>query len=217
MFELWKPVVKRQPWLPYTGKLPPKAIFTLLENYLAGFRADLSSSGRSLCMQMLQIGMGSNSCFVSSWKRRTRLTGCSSPDLSHWHLLPSLYLHYDCCQKLFMPEHKFWGRRQNSRDAQWCIKICSRQYWSVLQPVPWWGQPKARDVLCPKFSIHPARKKEGTSLLNKARLLLSQVEFSTWTVACTGKVKEKSSNWEEEDAWCWWHYICHLEELMREY
>lgn len=66
MFELWKPVVKRQPWLLYTGKLPPKAIFTLLENYLAGSKADLSSLGRSLCVQMLQIGMGSNFWFVSS-------------------------------------------------------------------------------------------------------------------------------------------------------
>lgn len=55
-------------------------------------------------------------------------------------------------------------------------------------------------MLCPKLSIHPARKKGGTSHLNKVRFLLSQIEFSKWTIACTGKVKEKSSNWEEEDA-----------------
>lgn len=59
-------------------------------------------------------------------------------------------------------------------------------------------------------------KKEGTRHLTKVRFLVSQIEFSMWTVACAGKVKEKSSNWEE-DAWCWWHSICHLEELMREH
>lgn len=77
---------KEATWLPYTRKLPTKAIFTLLENYLANSRADLSSSGRNPCMQMLQIGMSSNYCFVSSWNSRMRLSECSSPELSHWHL-----------------------------------------------------------------------------------------------------------------------------------
>lgn len=31
-----------------------------------------------------------------------------------------------CCQKLYMPQHECWGRRENSRDAQWCIKIYSQ-------------------------------------------------------------------------------------------
>lgn len=28
----------------------------------------------------------------------------------------------------------------------------------VLELVPWWGQPKAKDAVCPKCSIHPTKK-----------------------------------------------------------
>lgn len=31
VFELWKPVVKRQPWLLYTGKLPPRLYLPCLK------------------------------------------------------------------------------------------------------------------------------------------------------------------------------------------